>query len=349
MFLQIGLPRKDQDVHHMKNLRSIYRMLRVTFGVSSSPFLAMATVQHHATEVKNLYPEASREVLQNMYVDDCLTGADEVLDFCCTMLVYPEASREVLQNMYVDGCLTGADDEHRATELQQSLTEMMSCAAFNLTKWSSNSKDVLEHIEEKDRAPSSLFNFSEKEPMKALGICWGTDTDCFTFRIAQQILESKDPGTKRSLLSIASKIYDPMGLLTPFTIRAKILFQQRLWQRGLEWDDELPRDIKEEWRSWKSELYHLNSVNIPRCLVHTKGANTKGLYQQRLLNHFWKCWRSKYLHPLSVGKKWNKEEVTVKVGDVVWTRWPGTYSYTQNTKENIEQICTVVAPPRNEC
>ena len=59
--------------------------------------------------------------------------------------------------MYVDDCLTGADDEE-AVKLQQSMTELMYRATFNLTKWSSNSKDVLNHIEKKDRAPNTLIS-----------------------------------------------------------------------------------------------------------------------------------------------------------------------------------------------
>jgi len=69
--------------------------------------------------------------------------------------------------------------------------------------------------------------------------------------------------TKRSLLSLASRMFDPMGLISPFTVRAKILFQE-LWRRGLEWDDPLDRDIEQEWSSWKSELLQLKDVTIPR-------------------------------------------------------------------------------------
>ena len=62
------------------------------------------------------------------------------------------------------------------------------------------------------------------------------------------MLTANDPETKRSLLSIASKVFDPMGLITPFTIRAKMLFQE-VWQRGLQWEDRLDDDIAEQWRS----------------------------------------------------------------------------------------------------
>ena len=62
--------------------------------------------------------------------------------------------------------------------------------------------------------------------------------------------------SKRRLLSLASKIFDPLALISPFTVRAKILFQE-LCLEGLQWDD--------SWFSWKSELLQLKDVTIPRC------------------------------------------------------------------------------------
>ena len=58
-------------------------------------------------------------------------------------------------------------------------------------------------------------------------------------------------------------MFDPVGLISPFTVRAKILFQE-FWRRGLEWDDPLDSDIEREWSSWISELLQLKDVTIPR-------------------------------------------------------------------------------------
>ena len=62
------------------------------------------------------------------------------------------------------------------------------------------------------------------------------------------MLTVSDPGTKRSLLTVAPRIFDPVGLITPFTIRAKMLFQE-LWQRGLQCEDHLDEDIAVQGRS----------------------------------------------------------------------------------------------------
>ena len=212
MFLQIKVDERDQDAlrYLWRDLKSddpprVYRLQRLAFGVNCSPFLAIATVQSHAKKCNEQFPDASKAVLSNMYVDDCLTGADNV----------------------------GA-----TVELQQSLDKMMEQGGFNLTKWASNSKEVLSHIEEQEQSQSSTIDFNASEPLKVLGICWDTLNDCFVFCVPPYVLTVSDPETKRSLLSIASRIFDPMGLTTPFTIRAKMFFQE-LWQRGLQWEDHL--------------------------------------------------------------------------------------------------------------
>ena len=60
----------------------------------------------------------------------------------------------------------------------------------------------------------------------------------------------KDIFSKRSVLSTVNSIYDPLGLLTPITILAKILMR-KMWvhEPKLDWDDELPESLEKEWRN----------------------------------------------------------------------------------------------------
>ena len=116
-------------------------------------------------------------------------------------------------------------------ELQQSLDKMMERGGFNLTKWASNSKEVLSHIAEHEQAESITIDFNASEPGKVLGMSGNTSTGCLLFSVLASVLTANDPETKRSPLNTASKLFDPMGLITPLTIRAKMLFQE-LWQRG---------------------------------------------------------------------------------------------------------------------
>ena len=113
-------------------------------------------------------------------------------------------------------------------------------------------------------ASSPLVMFDSSEPLKALGLSWDLTSDCFTFLAPNGIISCHDPMTKRSVLSLASKMFDPIGLISPFTVRGKILFQE-LWRKGLQWDDPLDSETKEKWSSWKSDLLHLKDVTIYRC------------------------------------------------------------------------------------
>ena len=63
-------------------------------------------------------------------------------------------------------------------------------------------------------------------------------------------------------------MFDLLGFLSPFLVRAK-MFLQQAWLDALAWDEVLPSEQKEEWRSWFTELPLLEKIKIPRCLKDT--------------------------------------------------------------------------------
>lgn len=79
-------------------------------------------------------------------------------------------------------------------------------------------------------------------------------------------LPSNKRVTKRSILSIASMIFDPLGLLAPCTIIAKILIQN-LWLEKLTWDESLPSSLHCKWTQYYNQLKSLNNFKIPRQAV----------------------------------------------------------------------------------
>ncbi|XP_031560795.1 uncharacterized protein LOC116296835, partial [Actinia tenebrosa] len=246
MFLQIKLATPDQDVHrylwrelNSDELPRVYRMNRLTFGVNCSPFLAIATIHAHVTGYLETVPRAAKELLENMYVDDCLTGAE-------------------------------TDDA--ALTLTQELYEIMKSGGFNLTKWASNSQQVMDNIQPEHRAPLPMVDLASEESLKALGVSWDLKSDCFRFIPPKEVATSRTPATKRTLLSHASRIFDPLGLISPFTVRVKILFQ-KLWRKGLEWDESLDSDTESQWSSWKTELQQVTNIAIPRCF--SEGLNSR--------------------------------------------------------------------------
>ena len=71
--------------------------------------------------------------------------------------------------------------------------------------------------------------------------------------------------TKQNFLKKIATLFDPIGFLAPFIIRAKMLLQD-MWTAGLKWDDELTEPLASCARAWFGELEKLKKVRIPRCL-----------------------------------------------------------------------------------
>ena len=54
-----------------------------------------------------------------------------------------------------------------------------------------------------------------------------------------------------------AKLFDPVGWFGPIVIKFKILLQ-KLWTRGVDWDEQLPQDLLEEGIAIKADLHHLH-------------------------------------------------------------------------------------------
>ncbi|GFT40338.1 integrase catalytic domain-containing protein [Trichonephila clavipes] len=102
---------------------------------------------------------------------------------------------------------------------------------------------------------------------KVLGLSWNTNEDYLTTD-TKSLLEfvSLDKNTKRFILQAVGKIFDPLGLISPFTVRMKCLLQD-LWKEEIQWDDPLPTHIEKEWKKWCEELPHLRNLKIPRLVL----------------------------------------------------------------------------------
>nr|XP_037871813.1 uncharacterized protein LOC119629588 isoform X2 [Bombyx mori] len=81
-----------------------------------------------------------------------------------------------------------------------------------------------------------------------------------------QINVSMEPITKRSILSNVSQIFDPLGLLSPVIIVAKVLLQQ-LWLLKIGWDDTVPDHIARVWNRFVNSLQALDTIRIPRHVI----------------------------------------------------------------------------------
>ena len=110
------------------------------------------------------------------------------------------------------------------------------------------------------------LEIQDSDSTRVLGKIWRTDDDVLNFKLENEY--DKLPATKRNILSISSRLFDPLGLLAPIVINAKILLQ-KLWEIKLDWDESIPQYLKTDWQNFKSELSQVDTTNVPRFVGTT--------------------------------------------------------------------------------
>ncbi|XP_055855988.1 uncharacterized protein LOC129919162 [Episyrphus balteatus] len=158
-------------------------------------------------------------------------------------------------DFYVDDMLTGADDLETLTRKRNEVVSILNSAGLELSKWNSNHFSLIQEATRKE------IKLTESNLTSTLGIAWNPSTDQFSFSYKPNHTYTKY--TKRSILSLSSSLFDPMGLLSPIIIRAKIVLQQ-LWIEKLDWDESIPEAIEAEWRQFITDLHSLQNLDIPR-------------------------------------------------------------------------------------
>lgn len=61
----------------------------------------------------------------------------------------------------------------------------------------------------------------------------------------------KADNTKRGILAKIARIYDPLGVASPFTLCGKLLYRDACNLR-IGWDEQLPSDPADKWAKWES-------------------------------------------------------------------------------------------------
>ena len=126
-----------------------------------------------------------------------------------------------------------------------------------------------------------------------MGLKWGHTAD--TLVVSRGIGPNKrnlskfftNDVTQRVVLSLISAVYDPIGLIAPFTVKARLLLKD-IWRlSGQKWVDVLAQDMRDSFLEWRSELPMLSEIVIPRCFfqqpvdeieLHVFGDSSKDVF-----------------------------------------------------------------------
>eukprot|EP00794_Sanderia_malayensis_P017128 gene17128-biopygen14744 len=101
---------------------------------------------------------------------------------------------------------------------------------------------------------------------KVLGIPWDSDEDTLEFDIGRTARTPSEIVTKQGILSTLATLFDPLGLISPISVTAKILFQE-LCVEKLDWDSPLPEEKKNRWNAWLHDLKVTDTNSVPRCTL----------------------------------------------------------------------------------
>ena len=206
-----------------------YEMGVVLFGLRCSTFLLASVIQEQLKKYQDKFPNTVSQMANSYYVDDI-----------CVSL----------------------PSELRAKKFINESRHIMQEGGMTLCKFKSNigSLDKQEVSEENNKVENLWARGSQ-----VFGVIWNQENDCFQFNVDSLISKGDWSliNTKRKLISISSTLYDPIGWLSPFSIKIKINMQE-LWLLGVQWDEPLPEDITKKWKKLWDELKHLESLTIPR-------------------------------------------------------------------------------------
>ena len=264
-FLMVGIQDDQRDFLRflwfddpsLENPKIIHlRFTRLVFGLRPSPAILGATLQHHLKLYKQSEPEMFQLLEQSFYVDDLLTGEsnDEK-----SLVIYHQAKK-----LMAEGGFNLRKWKTNSLKLQRAIAEP-ECVTKSICTSSDNKEDYESYAKSNTMGLSTNTPLDEDIFVKVLGMNWNTLDDEIIFSFTELYNYANSlPLTKRSVLKVTAKIYDPMGFLSPLTVKMKILFQELCIEKTI-WDIELKGESLRKWKSFLQDLILIDCYRIPRC------------------------------------------------------------------------------------
>ena len=239
MFLQIQLRKEDRPFHRLftrdaQGQKVELESLTHVFGNPGSPGVAMWGTRKNAEKFQTRHPRAVEMILHSTIMDDSMDSFATI---------------------------------EEAAEVRDALVEIYANISMEIRKWASSHLEVLAPIPPEHRAKSILLEEKgqaqqELPTVKTLGMLYLAPKDTFSF-------EAPDKWgaewTKRKILSTYMRVFDPLGVILPYIMQARMIFQD-VWHRQFDWDQRVPDSHLQAWQKWIKECHLLPRVRLPRCL-----------------------------------------------------------------------------------
>jgi len=232
-FFQVAVPEQQQSLlaflwsPDIQTEPDVYVYTGHVFGATCSPTAAISAL--HRTAEKNPYYE--EVIKRSFYMDDFYWSSNEPDDTI-------NMGKKVRKCLKQDG--------------------------FPLNKWVSNDLEVQVALdpEAKELAEKPFERDAQVQyPTKVLGMIWDCRSDTVTFKTRASC--DNPPVKVREALKILASTYDPLGLVAPFVLKGKKIWQA-IWYDKKDYNAEIKPQLAAEFSAWMQGLKGIRTLSIPR-------------------------------------------------------------------------------------
>ena len=227
-----------------------YILLTVTFGDRPSGVIAIVALRKTALLMKDSHPLAAEIIERNSYMDDLLKSLESV-----------EEARKAMTDVET----------------------VLDAGGFRIKHWIMSGDPQVQSEDLKG------INILDSDDEKVLGMRWMPVEDVFKFKIylnfskgKKTLLETKVSAktfdkqipeilTPRIVISQLARVYDPLGLVSPYVLLGKLLMRETLQKACIhesarKWDNALDENLKGRWIEFFKGLFELEQLKFERCL-----------------------------------------------------------------------------------
>ena len=197
--------------------------------------------------------------------------------------LYPEATEIVINSTYVDDIIDSVESVEEASKITNGICHLLEPGNFHIKGWDISGQ------------PQPSINLCDSVSIKVLGVSWEPEMDTIRFNSKLDFSRFSKVGTndfelregnsthkipkllsKRLIMSQLNGIYDPLGLLVPFTIKGKLLVRN-LWAKNYNWDTPLSDEEYSRWIIFFKEMLQVRYLYSPRSIKSSTTLNKSSI------------------------------------------------------------------------
>lgn len=190
----------------------------------------------------------------------------------------PEAARFIKHSSYVDDLIDSVETIEIATQLKSQTEQLLRLGNFHVKCW-----QVTGEMPAENTVHQHLLK-GDAEKTSVLGVGWHPIEDTVSYNaslnfskrkrgcktepdLEKQDLEKCIPLdlTKRQVLQQVMSIFDPLGLISPFTLLGK-LYLRESWLLKHDWDEAFPQHLRQKWLWFFKHLFEIEELQYKRCV-----------------------------------------------------------------------------------